>query len=522
LQYLKNLSLRANIALFTGLSLLAALVVGGLGGLQMWRSEAAAQEVLGSVRQARAVGMLDMMHDALRGDALRVLFAARQDEGARAEVAKDLDEHATAMARWLATLEGEVHDEALRASLAATRPAVEAYIAAARELPRLAADEAVATAALDAVEQRFASLETRLEEVGERVEAVAAQTAQQQADLFASAGWSMAAALALAAAVLAGFGLQFLRTTHNRLGAEPRLLHRLSQRIADGDLCAADDLAGAPADSVADAMLRMRQRLAEMVVSIHRSAEQLASASAQIASGNADLAQRTSEQSARLQHSASAMQQLGSAVHGNADSARQADELARAASRVAVQGGEVVNQVVHTMSGINESSRRIADIIGVIDGIAFQTNILALNAAVEAARAGEQGRGFAVVAGEVRQLAQRSAEAAREIKSLIGASVERADEGTAFVDRAGDTMQEIVASIGRLTGLMGEISAASAQQSASVSEVGESVRQMDGAVQQNAALVEQTAAAAESLREHARSLVATVGVFRIQGQTAAA
>jgi methyl-accepting chemotaxis protein len=211
------------------------------------------------------------------------------------------------------------------------------------------------------------------------------------------------------------------------------------------------------------------------------------------------------------------MEELGSTVKQNADNARQANQLAQSASTVAVKGGEVVAQVVDTMKGINDASRKIADIISVIDGIAFQTNILALNAAVEAARAGEQGRGFAVVAGEVRNLAGRSADAAKEIKQLINNSVERVTQGTSLVDQAGATMGEVVASIKRVTDIMGEISAASAEQSAGVAQVGEAVTNMDQATQQNAALVEEMAAAASSLRSQAQELVQTVAVFKLSG-----
>jgi methyl-accepting chemotaxis protein len=216
------------------------------------------------------------------------------------------------------------------------------------------------------------------------------------------------------------------------------------------------------------------------------------------------------------------MEQLGSTLRHNADNARQANQLAQGASTVAIKGGEVVGQVVETMKGINDSSKKIADIIGVIDGIAFQTNILALNAAVEAARAGEQGRGFAVVASEVRNLAQRSAGAAKEIKTLIGTSVERVEQGTQLVDRAGTTMHEIVGSIRRVTDIMGEISNASVEQSSGVSQVGEAVSQMDQATQQNAALVEESAAAAESLKLQAQHLVQAVAVFRLSSDPARA
>jgi aerotaxis receptor len=255
--------------------------------------------------------------------------------------------------------------------------------------------------------------------------------------------------------------------------------------------------------------------LRSLVDDVSLQTEGVYQASAEIASGNTDLSSRTEQTASALEQTASSMEELGTTVKQNADNAHQANALAQNASTVAVNGGEVVGQVVETMKGINTSSKKIADIISVIDGIAFQTNILALNAAVEAARAGEQGRGFAVVASEVRSLAGRSAEAAREIKSLISASVERVEQGTVLADRAGTTMTEVVDSINRVTSIMGEISSASAQQSSGVAQVGEAVGQMDQATQQNAALVEQSAAAAESLRSKSQQLVDAVRVFKL-------
>jgi methyl-accepting chemotaxis protein len=259
----------------------------------------------------------------------------------------------------------------------------------------------------------------------------------------------------------------------------------------------------------------MQNGFSDIVARVKQNAESVATASAEIAQGNHDLSARTEQQASALEQTAASMEELGSTVKQNAESARQANQLAMNASSVAIQGGDVVGQVVETMKGINESSRKIADIISVIDGISFQTNILALNAAVEAARAGEQGRGFAVVASEVRSLAGRSAEAAKEIKTLINASVERVEQGTALVDKAGSTMTEVVSSIRRVTDIMGEISAASSEQSSGVSQVGEAVGQMDKSTQQNAALVEQMAAAASSLKSQAQDMVQVVAVFRL-------
>ena len=263
------------------------------------------------------------------------------------------------------------------------------------------------------------------------------------------------------------------------------------------------------------AMKAMQDSLVSVVSRVRSGSESVSTASAEIAQGNHDLSARTEQQASALEETAASMEELNSAVKQNADNARQANQLAMSASTVAVQGGEVVHEVVETMKGINEASRKISDIISVIDGIAFQTNILALNAAVEAARAGEQGRGFAVVASEVRSLAGRSGEAAKEIKTLINSSVERVEQGTALVDKAGSTMTEVVSSIRRVTDIMGEISAASSEQSAGVGQVGEAITQMDQVTQQNAALVEEMAAAASSLKSQASDLVQTVAVFKL-------
>jgi methyl-accepting chemotaxis protein-1 (serine sensor receptor) len=253
-----------------------------------------------------------------------------------------------------------------------------------------------------------------------------------------------------------------------------------------------------------------------LIGQVRSSADSIAMASAEIAHGNNDLSRRTESQASSLEETAASMEELNSTVRRNADNATEANRLADSASTVAMRGGEVVVQVVETMKSINDSSRRIADIIGVIDGIAFRTNILALNAAVEAARAGERGRGFAVVASEVRSLASRSADAAKEIKALISASVDRVETGSALVDRAGVTMSEVVDSIRRVADIVGEISTASSEQSVGVAQVSEAVMQLDQATQQNAALVQESAAAAGSMKFQADRLVEAVSVFRIK------
>ncbi|MAM89021.1 MAG: methyl-accepting chemotaxis protein [unclassified Hahellaceae] len=295
----------------------------------------------------------------------------------------------------------------------------------------------------------------------------------------------------------------------------------VAESVAAGDLT--QDVQVVSKDETGQLLLAlktMNASLVDIVSNIRNGVETIGSASGQIATGNADLSQRTEEQASNLEETAASMEELTSTVRQNADNAKQANVLAQGASDVAVKGGQVVSQVVDTMATINESSKKIVDIISVIDGIAFQTNILALNAAVEAARAGEQGRGFAVVAGEVRSLAQRSAGAAKEIKALIGASVENVSSGTRLVDQAGTTMQEIVSSIRRVTDIIGEITAASLEQSSGIEQVNQAVTQMDQVTQQNAALVEEAAAAAESLQDQAVELEQTVAVFRLENQNA--
>jgi methyl-accepting chemotaxis protein len=291
---------------------------------------------------------------------------------------------------------------------------------------------------------------------------------------------------------------------------------RVAREMAGGDMTHALHSEGS--DEIAEllqSLESMRQSLSTVVADVRRGSESVASASAEIAQGNHDLSARTEQQASALEQTAASMEELSAQVKHNADNAREANQLAANASHVAARGGDVVGKVVDTMKEINTSSRKISDIISVIDGIAFQTNILALNAAVEAARAGEQGRGFAVVASEVRSLAGRSAEAAKEIKLLINASVERVGQGTALVDEAGSTMSEVVASIRRVTEMMGDISAASNEQAAGVAQVGEAVTHMDRATQQNAALVEEIAAAASGLKAQAGDLVQAVSVFKL-------
>ncbi len=370
-------------------------------------------------------------------------------------------------------------------------------------------DSAAGDAAVAGVDREPARL------LGESAKKIAADSAAVAARAAVDAHRATLVSIALMLAVgVAGLwiGIWFSR----RITRPVDFALKLAQAIAEGDLSVQVRVSGNDEiGALLVALSRMQGSLSDVVGHVRQNSESVATASMQISQGANDLSSRTEEQASALQEAAASMEELSSTVRQNADNALQANQMALGASEVARRGGDVVGEVVETMKGINESSRRIVDIIGVIDGIAFQTNILALNAAVEAARAGEQGRGFAVVASEVRSLAQRSADAAREIKTLISASVERVEHGTTLVDQAGVTMTEIVASIARVTDIMGEISAASSEQSTGVGQIGEAISHMDQATQQNAALVEESAAAAESLKDQAHQLVDAVAVFKL-------
>jgi len=512
------------LALGFGAAVLLGFMIAVIGMLQM-RSLATKVDELALDRMPKMEKFADIKNNLnTSARAVRNLLLAT-DATVRAAEAKRIGDMRAADEQLIAGLDKALVQPKSRALLQLIVDNNPAYQRGLDQVATLAGDGKVAEAAALLIGEVRARQNTLFKAVDDSIELqnqVAKQLAQDAGRVAASSGMLMLGG-AVAMALVGGLmGWALSRSLSRALGAEPGELSDAVQRVADGDLAQAVPVRSGDTTSTVAAVARMQEALALIVSTVRANSDSVAIASAQIAQGNQDLSSRTEEQASALEQTAASMEQLGTAVQQNADNARQANQLAQGASEVAVRGGAVVDEVVATMRDIQQSSQRISDIIGTIDGIAFQTNILALNAAVEAARAGEQGRGFAVVAGEVRLLAQRSAEAAKEIKSLILASVERVERGTVLVDQAGSTMTEVVASIRRVTDLMGEISSASGEQSNGVAQVGEAVMQMDRTTQENAALVEQGAAAAESLKEQARQLVAAVAVFRLAQQAHAA
>ncbi|HEX7641417.1 MAG TPA: methyl-accepting chemotaxis protein [Burkholderiaceae bacterium] len=356
-----------------------------------------------------------------------------------------------------------------------------------------------------------------LEKLAAFEQSAAREDGENAAKQYATSRTLIMGLIVLSILIGVGSAVAIARSLLAQLGGEPSDAANVAQRIASGDLNVSIGLRHGDTSSMMHSMKEMTERLRTIVGEVRMGAETIANATGEIAKGNLDLSSRTEEQAASLEETASSMEELTATIGQNAENARRGNELSQAASTVAVQGGDTVSHVVQTMEQINHASKRIVDIISVIDGIAFQTNILALNAAVEAARAGEQGRGFAVVAAEVRNLAQRSASAAKEIKALIGDSVDKVEAGTRLVNDAGETMLQVVESVRRVTAVIGEISSASAEQSSGVSQINQAVAQMDEVTQQNAALVEEAAAAAGALQEQAQRLLQAVSVFQLDG-----
>ncbi|MBZ8138350.1 methyl-accepting chemotaxis protein [Rubrivivax gelatinosus] len=525
-----NLTVRARLLLSFGLLALIVLAVSGFALHSQWKSyrlfsgfvdedvqRLQLSNQLLDAANARAIGARDLV--IVESDAERSVL--------KAAVAKADEQVRDRLARMKQALEAADDVGQRERDLFAEIERIEAeYGPVARAIVELAAsgqsDEAahrIATQCRPLLARLIAAADAYVKQAND----VAAEHVGE-ADAAFAAQRLLLVGVALSAMFLAGaLALLVTRSITRALGGEPTELGAVASRVAAGDLGQVTGADRAPAGSVLASLGAMQQSLARIVAQVRSASDSVATGSSQIATGNADLSQRTETQASNLAETAASMDQMSASVRHNAETSQQATQLAGSASAVARQGGEVVGAVVATMQEISDSSRRIADITGVIDGIAFQTNILALNAAVEAARAGEQGRGFAVVAGEVRLLAQRSAEAAREIKALIGSSVDKVETGSRLVGDAGRTMAEIVAQVQRVADLIGEIGHATAEQTAGIAQVSTAIGGLDQATQQNSALVEESAAAAESLRQQAERLTALVSVFRLAaGETVAA
>lgn len=518
--FLKNMKIGAQIGLGGGLILTMTLLIAALGLAHMGQIQVHLDDIArDGVTKLKLVGE---MRDAVNTEAIaaRNLVLLTNEADMENETRRILEQKQIydATSKKLAALMRSDAEKVLYARVAQAQARTAPVLAKAMEFALgnpIAATQVLVDEARPAQTQWLQSLNALVE-----LEAKAAEQTVKEADAdYGQAQMLMVIMAGMALVVGGGFGWWVLGSITSRIGQAAKV----AQTVASGDLTSHIEVDSK--DEVGDlkeALKKMNASLAGIVTQVRNGTETISVASREIATGNADLSKRTESQAASLEETASSMEELTSTVRQNADNAHLANQLVSATADVAVKGGRVVGDVVATMASIKASSTRIADITGVIDSIAFQTNILALNAAVEAARAGEQGRGFAVVATEVRNLAQRSATAAKEIKALIEDSVGKVDAGDALADEAGKTMNEIVASVKRVTGIMGEIAAASAEQSAGIEQVNQAIAQMDEVTQQNAALVEEAAAAAESLQDQAAQLVDAVSVFRVDGRAPAA
>ncbi len=517
-----SVSIRQKLWGFALLGLVFTLVIAAVGYWGQHKMRLVMDEVRmsGTAQKNHMHG--DMMHEGLQATVLAALLAGHEaaaGEQVDAQKIRDaLSDGATAFREDIAANMKLPLDEGIRKRLVESNVALEAYIKSAEAIVGLAfSDVAAAQARYPEFEQAFKALEVSMEETSALIEAATDRSIEHSETAATVARSAMIAGVLIALVVLALLAAWFVRAITHPLNEAVSL----AESVAGGNLD--NHIEVRSSDEIGhlmQALKSMNASLAEVVAQVRTGTDTIATASQQIAAGNIDLSSRTEEQASSLEETASSMEELTSTVKQNAENARQANQLVGATADVAVKGGRVVGEVVDTMASIKNSSRKIADIIGVIDGIAFQTNILALNAAVEAARAGEQGRGFAVVASEVRNLAQRSAMAAKEIKALIEDSVDKVEAGGRLVDEAGKTMDEIVGSVKRVTDIMGEIAAASAEQSSGIEQVNQAITQMDDVTQQNAALVEEAAAAAESLQAQAGKLADAVSFFRLDRSAA--
>jgi len=514
---LRRLSIRTRLRLAFGVILLMTALLVGIGGFGLHVSDKALRGITQKLIPASNISMAARTHLLQSKTATSTLVAAIFNKEGLARARKDWDAAQAGLDKAMDDFGAMATEPQSKDNLAKFRSLVNDY----RKAVKPVADKLVADSFPDSqsAQEEMKAADTSYDPALAMLAGIEADLKKRGDDLFAQVTGLVSG---LFAGLIVTFGVcvvvgGLLAFKISRSIIEPLLRAKgFAENMASGDLSRTLEVQGSDESAeMMQALSTMQRSLAGIVGQVRESAESIQVASAEVATGNMDLSQRTEQTASSLQHAASSMTELTGTVTQSADAAMTAKQLAGAAAETAGRGGEVVSRVVSTMGEINNASRKIADIIGTIDGIAFQTNILALNAAVEAARAGEQGRGFAVVAGEVRSLAQRSAEAAREIKALIGASVERVEAGTHLVNDAGATMTDIVGSVQRVTDIIGEISAAAMEQSQGIAQVNGTVSELDQMTQQNAALVEESAAAAQSLKEQAVRLAGIVSSFRL-------
>jgi methyl-accepting chemotaxis protein len=478
-----NLTIRHKMLAFSLLGLVFVLAVGGIGYAAVMRLADSAQRITATSSALKHQMQADMMHDALRGDALRAMLAGSRKEAAeQTPVQAEMDEHVKEFRTSIDALAAMSLDPQMNAAVAKVRPALDAYVASAGQVLKLAfTDMAAADVQLVSFSAAFKSLEDEMEALGDLIDAKVQATEAESNAVADTARLTMLVAAVLAGALLFVLGAL---TGRSITGPLDRAL-RITRKVAAGDLSSRIEVTGSGETAELLASLKtMNDNLVDLVRTVADSGESIATGSAEIAMGSTDLSQRTEAQAANLEETAASMEQLTATVRQNADTARQASQMAASASTAAAQGGQVVGRVVTTMGDITASAHKISDIIGVIDGIAFQTNILALNAA-------------------------------KQIKALIGESVGNVEAGTALVADAGKSMQDIVAQVQRVSVLINEISAASSEQTGGIGQIGQAVAQLDQVTQQNAALVEESSAAAESLKQQAAQLAQVISRFRL-------
>jgi methyl-accepting chemotaxis protein len=508
-----NFTIQRKLIVFSLIALIFTSVVGGAGYWAATNLGSAKDEIMRNASAIKLQLQADQARGNLYADVLSAILAGtKKDQQQIADLKKDAEDHSNAFLEAVNSLEASQVNDNIKQETAKTRPYMEVYLASVNTFMGLASTD------IDAALTRFPEFTTAFRSLGVEMgllgNLIDNSSNQTQSNASTDLARSVMLIVTLSAWIillaLAFFvGRSIIRPLNNAI--------KIARHVADGDLTSNIEVESKDeTGQLLQALKDMNESLNGIVGEVRNTTDSISTAAKEIAAGNSDLSQRTEEQASSLEETASSMEELTSTVKQNAENAKQANQLAANASDIAVKGGLAVNEVVQTMASISTSSKKIVDIISVIEGIAFQTNILALNAAVEAARAGEQGRGFAVVATEVRNLAQRSAAAAKEIKILIGDSVDKVDTGSRQVDQAGATMDEIVTAVKRVTDIMAEIAAASNEQSDGIEQVNRAIIQMDEVTQQNAALVEQAAAAAESMQEQAGTLMEAVSIFKLE------